>query len=209
MTGIDFFKPCLNAAQKAKLSLLLDAVACAMGDRPWMLYGGSLLGAVLWGDLLPWDDDIDVITTVSPAYLDFRPFSAIRKDYGPNLLMKVFDPLDPKVSQSEHGFPFIDLSMMHCSGQFVVHASTQGGVDRFPYDVVFPLRQVPFGLGHAMIPNNPVALLKMKYGPDCFTSARAPVWDHQHEQFTGFANTRMGLHEIVRHFAYPPFREIN
>src|SRR5271170_4585199 len=94
---MDCFKPSLTEPQRVKLFTLLRTLDCSIGARPWMLYGGSLLGYVLRGDLLPWDDDIDVVTTVSPMELDVRPFSSVRIDYGMNPLIKVFDPGDPKV----------------------------------------------------------------------------------------------------------------
>jgi hypothetical protein len=205
---IDCFKPILTERQKAKLFMLLSALDRAMADRPWMLYGGSLLGHILWGDLLPWDDDIDVVTTMSPAELDVRPFSSLRIDYGVNPLVKVFDPRDARVPMADHSFPFIDVSMFHDSNRFVIHPSTHGGIDRFPRELIFPLRRVRFGVCHAIVPHDPIRLLKIKYGPDCFTSARTPYWDHRYEQFTHFPNERLSLDAIVKHYGYPASRPI-
>jgi hypothetical protein len=171
---IDHFRPALTNDQKARLHALLALLDQSLRDRPWMLYGGSLLGCVLWGDLLPWDDDIDVVTTLLPADIKPMRFSKIRMDYGSNPLIKVFDSADPQVPGCRHSFPFIDVSMIHESGPFIMHPSTHGSIDRFPREIVFPLHSVLFGTGSAMAPNDPVALLKLKYGQDCFTTARTP-----------------------------------
>ncbi len=44
----------------------LDSV-CANAGVPYFLSGGSLLGAHRTGDLLPWDDDADVVVAAEDA----------------------------------------------------------------------------------------------------------------------------------------------
>lgn len=50
----------LQSVQKSMLSSIGDF--CSSRNIPYFLVAGSALGAVRHGDMIPWDDDIEIIT---------------------------------------------------------------------------------------------------------------------------------------------------
>ena len=52
----------LRKRERRLFSHLVEAVASAAseGDVPFFLVSGSLLGVQRFGDILPWDDDVDM-----------------------------------------------------------------------------------------------------------------------------------------------------
>ncbi|MCM1283721.1 MAG: LicD family protein [Muribaculaceae bacterium] len=70
----------LAAVKRITLEILCDVAAvCEAQNIPYMLGGGTLLGAVRHKGFIPWDDDIDI--NVQRKYID-RLLDAIENTYG-------------------------------------------------------------------------------------------------------------------------------
>jgi hypothetical protein len=201
MDARDYFKPGLTAEEREVLFSMLANIEQRLTDRSWFLYGGALIGCLLFGDLLPWDDDIDIVMDSLRA-LRLPPHKVATKfpwkEDPQRTTMKCYDPKRQRVGKYEYTFPFIDFSIFYEEGDEVKHKSVYGGIiDTFPREVVFPLKKVRFGSAHAFIPNDSDRMLKAKYGEDWATTVVPPVWDHRHEVPTGFPQERFGLWEVL------------
>lgn len=69
---------------------------CSRNNIEYFLEGGSLLGAVRYGDLIPWDDDIDVEMTRS----EFERFISLPKSEFP----EGFEVIEPEGKDERHIF---------------------------------------------------------------------------------------------------------
>ena len=75
---------------------------CDDNNLRYFAAGGTKLGAVLWGGIIPWDDDIDIVMPIDDMYklikiltekpvknIDF--FDGLRADYSDIIGIKIFD----------------------------------------------------------------------------------------------------------------------
>lgn len=196
-----WFRPRWSADERARGIELLKATGAVLAELGvgWFIYGGGLLGQVIGGGPLPWDDDLDLMTVgkvegerlkaaAAPKGLAVVPHPQ------PDTWKVSFaaDPVNPK------GWAFlsVDLAFGEVAGGEFVHASVWGGHDRFPVADVLPLGTGPFDGIAVGLPTNPAAVCRRKYGPDCLTSALPPAWDHRTETPTGFPRVRIPLDRI-------------
>lgn len=197
MTNADPFAPTLTPEEKAKLLELLRRVDQALGSSYVLAYG-ALLGYVRHKDLLPWDDDIDVLALNPPTAEELQerlPDLKVIKDK--HNILKVFDPTDPKCPGKAHSFPFLDIAPAHLEDGKVTHYCTNGLTDRFPLDVVFPSTRATIAGVEVNIPASPEAFLLQKYGPECLTTAKPSDWSHRNERRTNNPPTRRPLSEVL------------
>ena len=133
MQGEDLKNTTLLRHQKAMLELLneLDAV-CAANEIPYVLFAGTLLGAVRHQGFIPWDDDLDVLMMREDyeRFLSVAPFSmdpdrfyiqAEFSDHWPMFFSKLrlnhtaciekFHPKDPE----QHQGIYIDVFPCDCA----------------------------------------------------------------------------------------------
>ena len=87
-------------------------------NKNYFLYAGSLIGQQLLGDILPWDDDIDILMVCPIRQSANR--SVLYQ--AANSLMKVFDPaISPNIKDQLYSFPFLDLAPMKIEEEQVKH----------------------------------------------------------------------------------------
>ncbi|NXF28139.1 FKRP protein, partial [Rhodinocichla rosea] len=173
--------PCCLRALRATARHVLAQLE-ASGIRHW-LEGGSLLGAVRLGDLIPWDYDVDV-----GLYRDDVPkcrwLAQVVASGGP-----VEDPqgfLWEKAAEGEFfRVHFSRANRLHVDlwpfyvrpGSAVMTKDTWLGHRQdveFPESFLVPLGTVPFAGGVAKAPNDPRAFLELKFGPGAIENPEYP-----------------------------------
>ena len=172
-----WFRPPLSPHDRDVLRDLVRQVDGALRELglDYVLYGGALLGHCIYQDLLPWDDDADllVLTEVHPEVLAERLGNALPSlqvvPHFPKLL-KVFH----QHAWRPRGFPFVDVGFMYPSRGAWRHDSMWGGADTFPAATVTPTRRGRLGQTEVNVPQDPEAVCRRKYGPDCLTTAVPP-----------------------------------
>jgi predicted O-methyltransferase YrrM len=168
-------------------------VDVALRGKPYFIYGGALIGQAFNRDLLPWDDDIDLLVVDVP--LSSLPGIGLGVSCGQ--LIKVFDPAIPNLPGKPYSFPFVDIAFATRAESEVQHQSLYGGTDRFPVDAIFPLRRGKLAGIDVSIPNDPERVCRMKYGDDCFDTAFPPQWDHRNERPTRYPRLRYRLADAI------------
>ncbi|NXH48140.1 FKRP protein, partial [Dicaeum eximium] len=172
--------PCCLRALRATARHVLAQLEEA-GVRHW-LEGGSLLGAVRLGDLIPWDYDVDV-----GLYRDDVPkcrwLAAVAATGRP-----VEDPQGFFWEKAAEGEFFrvhfsrtnrlhVDLWPFYARAGAVMTKDTWLGHRQdveFPERFLVPLGSVPFAGVMAKAPNDPRAFLELKFGPGAIESPEYP-----------------------------------
>ncbi|XP_014670372.1 PREDICTED: uncharacterized protein LOC106811313 [Priapulus caudatus] len=132
------------------LMKLLDMVLTGSNVH-YMLFGGSLYGSYMCHDMLPWDDDIDIMVDhnqrpkmehllkeLSPEYTMLNHTS--------KLFLKFFLTNTPKTWEYEWSWPFIDISFYKENETHVwEHGQSHKLYRTYPKEIVFPLHRRPLG----------------------------------------------------------------
>lgn len=197
------FAPAMTDVEKAKLLAILARVDAALCDEVYCLMWGALLGHVRFGDLNPWDDDIDLLIVDEP------PIKELQQRLPDLKVMcyrytKVFDPKDPPIRSKQHSFPFVELIPAKLDRDDFVRTPTLPGKpdDAFPEDLIFPIHRGIFAGVEVNLPAKPRELVLHKYGPHCLESALPPSWSHKHERRTGYSQERVPLSMVSRGFRW-------
>lgn len=189
-------------AERARASDLLRAVGAVLAEvgADWFVYGGTLLGLAGVDGMLPWDDDLDLLTVgqLAPDRL-----GAAAAKHGLRLIPHKSGLgwqmcLESDAPAEGVGFPFVDVGYGEVDGEEFVHPSMWGGDDRFPLADVLPIGTAAFDGVLVGAPANPAGVCRQKYGPACLESAVPPQWDHRTERPTYFPQIRVPLDRIRR-----------
>lgn len=201
---LNAFAPVLDNRLKSVLKDMTRKVSAAfdqLGVRHF-LYGGAMIGHVLYNDLLPWDDDVDIVCFDNFNIVELgrlvSPYT-----FCPGKVPKIFDPRLPlrKIGSYVFSTPFIDLTPITEIGDRCVHHSVYGGDDVYPRDVIFPLVKSRF----AYVPQDAEEACRLKFGEACFASAVPPRFSHTKWAWTNFGNERVPMSEIEAHHQFTTY----
>lgn len=166
------FSECLSEEQRSRFSRLVHIFA-AETPAPFYLAFGSLLGAVLYADRIPWDDDFDVFCFAA----DYR---AIRQIFEKDSRFRWVDTFDrrrrwivgskicwseDRIEGQEHGWPFIDIFWLSECGGWLVERSSCLTFSRRDFEEV---QQLAYGSLRISVPRYYERLLERSF----------PEWQH-------------------------------
>jgi hypothetical protein len=168
-----------------ELLKLLSDVCVESGVKP-LLQGGSHLGCVQHGGIMPWDDDVDIGIEKSQTgrlvqslskHKDIRFKEFI--EWGTNApYYKIWDVNGEKIENHKYTFPFIDIWMYEVKGPDIVFLNGITCKDSALKD----LTEVNFEGGSYYIPHNSLDVLDSRY-TRWRTNILVYTWNHRLEKF--------------------------
>ena len=152
----------------------------------YCLMFGTLIGSYVSHDLLPWDDDLDILVhnsskaRILELFQDGRHHGIVSYYYKihPGKMIKVYFKNSSRTSAMKWRWPYVDILGYTIQNGFIVP------VDKFKFelhkDKFFPFHRRPFGPLWLPAPRRPEVILRIRYGE--FTCI-GPMWDHRKERW--------------------------
>ena len=146
-------------------------------DITYWMNGGTLLGAIRNGDVIPWDDDADlyVLLKDKDKILSLKP---IFNKYGYDIVehwigFKIFPLNGYKINNKKefnYKFPFVDIFITEQEGDKVIDNAEYCRYlwpnSYFKINELYPLKSYKFNNFELMGPNDPIPYLDRLYGRD-------------------------------------------
>ena len=162
-----------------------------LNQIPYWIDGGTLLGSLRHGGLIPWDDDADIDTDIGYANKIYSLKEEFNK-YGYDIVkhwvgFKIFRIDGAVVKKYNYKYPYLDifLTRVNRKGQtafYSKHASRRDfGNCLFHRSEVYPLKRYKFGEIELFGPNNPYPYLNKLYGGD-WNNIAYKWYDHKNEK---------------------------
>lgn len=173
------FEPVWDAKHRCEIYRLLDdiqKVFDCVGVRQYACFG-TLLGAVRHGDLIPWDDDVDI------AYVDLdedklpRVFSELAERFNISCIVvreglvgapyyRLFRNSSEVIPFGQGRWPYVDVfkSNTFYNNDVTKSFISPPGRGAFDSKSVLPLRKVRFGPIYVNTPRQPFAHLDSEFG---------------------------------------------
>lgn len=177
------FKTFLTKEQRADLITAMRLLTGTLDGAgiDYFLYGGSLLGSWRHHDVIPWDDDMDIIVNISS-------WEALEKILIPGYTIntrtlnryKFYSDNATSVPRFFWKWPFIDVCFFGDNGTHIYDMDPAFS-RTYAYDKrdVFPLTRRPFGELYLKAPRNTQTILAQTYDPNiCQTRS----YDHSKEK---------------------------
>ncbi|KAI8789236.1 fukutin-related protein [Biomphalaria glabrata] len=200
------FQPVLSAEDRqASLYLFQTFVrACSKFNVTFFLYGGALIGSLRHHDIIPWDDDIDVLLNTTERPLLHQALSNVGSDFSiigaNNTRWKFFWTKPKSLLEKSYRWPFIDIFFFSENATHIYDEEPVYQKDFSYYKhQVFPLCLRPFAGSLLPVPRNSTAVVHHNYSPDHCSSLQ---YSHKLEKRTP-KNLQATVHCKELHGLYP------
>ena len=151
------FLPTMDAKQRDELYSLAKLLVGVIEKEKmgYFIFGGTLIGSYRHHDIIPWDDDIDIIVNLTDRERLYDALIAYKPDYGiykyrPDsdepYMWKFFSTNGQKVPLKDFLWPLIDIFFWGENSTHVWNADPRfAHLESWPKSRVFPLRKRPLG----------------------------------------------------------------
>ncbi|CAF3447468.1 unnamed protein product [Rotaria sp. Silwood2] len=167
-----------------RLLMIIERI-CRKHKITFMLIYGSLLGSYRHHDIIPWDDDIDLIIPIEEHIRFINIINTINETLVKHYVLsnkkkqpkyyKVFFKSTPSAGDYSWNFPFIDVFFYEKNETHLWEISDPDNIIKLEY--IFPLVMRPFGELWLPAPRYPEKLFDFNPYDDCI----GHFWDHRNE----------------------------
>ena len=179
----DKFRNILDDNQKSILLNLATKIAsvCDSLDITYIMYGGTLLGSYRHHDIIPWDDDIDIVVHKNDRVRLFKALQELHPNYevfsaGPRLKFNSINSV--KQSKYRWKWPYIDIHFFQANETHIWDSAHEFSHYIYKVSDIFPLHKRPLGGVFLNAPKDSYAYLKATYTN---TKCQTHFYSHRYE----------------------------
>jgi hypothetical protein len=167
-----------------RLLMIIERI-CRKHGIEFMIYDGTLLGSWRHHDIIPWDDDVDIMIALKDRTRFIHAINQtnstlivnydFHNDDGIREYDKIFFRHTPSAGRNPWNFPFVDVFLYTKNDTHLWKLNDPNTIRKLEY--VFPLVIRPLGELWLPAPRDPQRI----FGFDPYDQCREHYWDHRIE----------------------------